>query len=132
MTAALSTTDAPTVTVRVPISLRRRGGRKLIITEGGQPTTPTKQQIDNTLLRAVVQAFRWKRLLDAGRFATISELAAAEKRNTSYVAHVLKLTLLAPDIVEAIIDGKQPKTMQLQPLMRALAANWNEQRNAPS
>jgi hypothetical protein len=129
MTAAFSTTDPSTVTVRVPIHLRKRGCRKLIITESGhQITAPTKPQIDSTLLRALVQAFRWKALLDAGKYATISELAAAEKMNISYVAHILKLTILAPDIVEATLDGKQPRGMLLQPLMRAIPADWNAQR----
>jgi hypothetical protein len=82
------------------------------------------------LLRAVVQAFHWKRLLDEGHHATVSELAKAEGRNISYVAHVLRLTLLSPDLVEAILDGRQPATMQVQPLMREVAADWRAQLSA--
>jgi hypothetical protein len=67
-------------------------------------------------------------MLDEGRYATVSELAAAHKLNTSYVSHILRLTLLAPDLVEAILDGRQPATMQLQPLMRGFAVEWERQR----
>jgi hypothetical protein len=72
--------------------------------------------------------FGWKEMLESGRFATVNELAKAEKINASYVGHVLRLTLLAPDIVEAILDGRQPSTMQLQPLMRkGFPVEWEEQ-----
>jgi hypothetical protein len=80
------------------------------------------------LLRAVVQAFAWKVQLDAGLYTTISDLAAAEKLNMSYVSHQLRLTLLAPDLVEAILDGRQPPTSQLQPLMRDMPLEWHRQR----
>ena len=75
-----------------------------------------------------MQAFHWKHQLDSGQFATISELAAAEKLDRSFVSHTLRLTLLAPDLVEAILDGKQSRTMELQPLMRRLPVGWDRQR----
>jgi hypothetical protein len=117
------------ITVRIPLAIKNRGGRKVVVSPDGQQTwTRSRPRVDNTLLRAVVQAFHWKNLLEAGQFATVSELAVAEGLNGSYVSHVLRLTLLAPDIVEAILDGKQPLTMQLQPLMRWLPVPWNDQR----
>jgi hypothetical protein len=100
----------------------------VVVSPDGQQTwAPIRPRVDNTLLRAVVQAFRWKSQLEAGQFATVSELAAAEGLNGSYVTHVLRLTLLAPDLVESLIDGRQPPTMQLQPLMRSLPAVWDDQ-----
>ena len=74
-----------------------------------------------------MQAFHWKQQLESGQFATISELAAAEKLDRSFVSHTLRLTLLAPELVEAILDGKQPRTMELQPLMRGLPVDWDRQ-----
>jgi hypothetical protein len=121
--------DGGTLTVHVPLAFRQWGGRKVIVSPAGeQPWTPRRANIDDTLLQAVVRAFRWKQMLDEGRYATVSELAAAHKLNTSYVSHILRLTLLAPDLVEAILDGRQPATMQLQPLMRGFAVEWERQR----
>jgi hypothetical protein len=121
--------DGATLTVHVRLAFRQRGGRKVIVSPAGeQHWTPRRPKIDDTLIQAVVRAFRWKQMLDEGRYATVSELATAHKLNTSYVAHVLRLTLLAPDLVDAILDGRQPATMQLQPLMRGFAVEWVEQR----
>src|SRR5690349_10798802 len=98
----------PTLTVRVPLTIRRRGGRKLVVApEGSAITVPAR--VDSTLVKALARAFRWRRMLETGRFATIRELAAAERINVSYVSRVLRLTLLAPDLVEAILDGRQPE-----------------------
>jgi len=121
--------DAAAVTVRVPLAIKNRGGRKVVVSPDGQPISATSRpRVDNTLMRAVVQAFHWKSLMEAGQFATVSELAATEGLNGSYVAHVLRLTLLAPDLVEAVLDGGQPKTMQLQSLVRAVPDFWDDQR----
>jgi hypothetical protein len=83
---------------------------------------------DNTLLRAVIQGFHWKNQLASGRFATVSELAVAEGLRGSYVSHVLPLILLAPALVEAIIEGPQSATMQLQSLIRSFPIAWELQR----
>jgi hypothetical protein len=116
-------------TVRIPLALRRRGGRKVIVSPAGeQQWTPARPRIDNTLIRALVRAFRWKHMLEAGEFATVSELAAAEKLDRSFVSHVLQLTLLAPDIVEAVLDGQQSPTVQLQALIKGIPVEWERQR----
>jgi hypothetical protein len=85
---------------------------------------------DITLIKALARAFRWRRMLESERFATINELAAAEKINSPYVARVLRLTLLAPDIVEAILDGRQTEGMTLPGLMDDVDAEWTAQRLA--
>src|SRR3954452_20619717 len=100
----------------------------LVSPVGAEPRASLRPRIDNTLLRAVVQAFHWKHQLEGGQFATINELAQAERLDRSFVSHTLGLTLLAPDLVEAILDGSQPRTMELQPLMRGLAVEWEWQR----
>nr|WP_246522812.1 hypothetical protein [Neoroseomonas eburnea] len=81
---------------------------------------------DTTLVKAIARAFRWRRMLESGRFGTINELAAAEKINSSYVSRVLRLTLLAPDLVEAILDGRQPQGMTLPRLVEDVAVEWRD------
>jgi hypothetical protein len=68
-------------------------------------------------------------MLENGTHATIAEIAAAEKINESYVGRILRLTLLAPDIVEAILDGRQPVEMTLALLMRPFSTLWEAQRS---
>ena len=80
------------------------------------------------MVKALARAFRWRRMMEAGRYGTINELAAAEKINSSYVSRLLRLTLLAPDIVEAILDGRQPEGMTLPQLMEGETTEWADQR----
>jgi len=115
------------LTVRVPLAARKpRGGRKLILTPGGVTNRGTTAA-DTTLVKALARAFRWRRMLETGRYGTIDELAAAEKINSSYVSRLLRLTLLAPDIVEAILDGRQAEGITLPGLMEGVAVVWDEQ-----
>ena len=121
--------DGTLLTVSIPMAIRKRGGRKVVVSAAGaEPWAPSRPRIDNTLLRALVQAFHWQHELESGKHATISELAAAEKLDRSFVSHMLRLTLLAPDLVEAILDGRQPQTVQLQPLVRGFPVEWERQR----
>jgi hypothetical protein len=113
---------AQTLTVVVPLRVKPRGGRKAMVTPG---VLALERRQDVTLIKAVARAFRWRRMLETGRFATINELAAAEKINSSYVSRVLRLTLLAPDIVEAILDGRQPEGMTLPGLMDGVTMEWD-------
>jgi hypothetical protein len=76
---------------------------------------PIYRHDDNAMVKAIARAFRWRGLLEKGAHATIAEIAAAEKINESYVGRILRLTLLAPDIIEAILDGRQPTAMTLAP-----------------
>ena len=115
---------AQMLTVRVPLAVRKaRGGRKLMIAPDGMAPRGTSAA-DTTLVKALARAFRWRRMMEAGRFATINELAAAEKINSSYVSRLLRLTLLAPDIVDAILDGRQPEGMTLPALMEPFSVEW--------
>ena len=75
----------------------------------------------------MARAFRWRRILKAGRYNKIDELAAAEKINSSYVSRLLRLTLLAPDLVEAILDGRQPEGVTLLGLLEGVPVVWGEQ-----
>jgi len=99
-----------TITVTVPFVIRKRGGRKLVITPDGTAATPTtRARIDSALLKALVRGFRWRKLLETGDFATIEEIAEGENINPSYVNRLLRMTPLAPQIVKAIIAGRQPE-----------------------
>jgi hypothetical protein len=122
---------APThITVRVPLRIRRRPGRKTVV----QPLTPAGAETaiptraDPALVKALARAFRYQKLLDQGRYASITEMAAAEKLDRGYLGRLLQLTLLAPDIVEAIIDGRQAEGVTLPRLMEAMPSDWSEQR----
>src|SRR5215204_6764641 len=91
----------------IPMAIRKRGGRKVVVSPAGAELwAPSRPRIATTLLRAVVQALHRKQLLDSDQFATISELAEAEKLDRSFVSHILRLILLAPELVEAILDDK--------------------------
>lgn len=85
------------------------------------------RKADNTLVKALARAFRWKRLLESGEFATIAELAQREGIAPSYMTRVLRLTLLAPDIVEAILDGKKGPEVTLVRMFEPFPANWDSQ-----
>ena len=116
-----------TVTIEVPFAIRKRGGRKQVITpDWASACVSPRARIDNTMVKAIARAFRWRRLLETGTYVTFDEIAKAEKINPSYVSRVLRLTLLAPAIVEAILDGRQPADMTLSVLMQPFAVLWAE------
>ena len=113
-----------TVTLHVPFRVVKRGGRKeMQLPEG--PAAP--RRADSSLVKALARAFRWKRMLESGEFATIAELAEREGIASSYMTRVLRLTLLAPDIVGAILDGKQGPEVTLARLMEPFPLEWEAQ-----
>ena len=117
------------ITVRVPITIRQRGGRKLVVTpDAGAGWAPQRARIDSTLIKALARAHRWKQMLDDGRYGSVSELATAEKLDRGYLGRILTLTLLAPDIVEAIMDGGQPAELGVHVLREGFPVEWGEQR----
>lgn len=121
---------AQVLTLRVPLAVRKRGGRKLVVTPGST-MNHGPAGADTTLVKALARAFRWRRMMETGRYSTIDELAAAEKINSSYVSRLLRLTLLAPDIVGAILDGRQPDGMTLPGLMEPFPVEWYRQACSP-
>ena len=121
-------TSAASITVRVPLTVRRRPGRKTVVTpvlQNGEAEVPTRA--DPAVVKALARAFRYQRLIDDGRYASISGMAAAERIERGYLGSLLRLTLLAPDIVEAILGGRQPPELRLPRLMEPLPAEWNRQ-----
>lgn len=115
-----------TVTLHVPFRLVKRGGRKEMLLPTGASAQRTR--VDSTIMKALARAFRWKRMLDSGEFATVTEIAAHEKLSFTYVSRVLRLSLLAPDIVDAIVAGHQPPEMSLANLLEEIPTEWRRQR----
>ncbi|MBA3520346.1 MAG: hypothetical protein H0T75_22515 [Rhizobiales bacterium] len=123
--------DQSTVTISLPLAIRSRGGRKQVVSPDGSPTWPAQSaRIDTTLVKALARAFRWRRLLEDGVYATIAELAAAEKINASYVSRVLRLTVLSPDIVDAILHRQHTPELTFARLFRPFPADWEGQAGA--
>ena len=117
-----------TVTVTVPFAIRKRGGRTLVITPDGMAAAPTpRSRVDSALLKALARGFRWRKLLEKGDFSTIEEIADAENINPSYISRVLRLTLLAPEIVAAILAGTQPAGLTRAEVMKPFPLEWQRQ-----
>ena len=120
-------TTATSITVRVPLKIRRRPGRKTVVMpvvrEGGDAAITTRD--DPALVKALARAFRYQRLLDEGRYGSISEMAEGEKIERGYLGCLMRLTLLAPPIVEAILDGRQPEGITLPALMEPFPLEWD-------
>jgi hypothetical protein len=118
--------DGNTLVVRIPMQFQRRGGRKRIVAPDGSDIVPaTKPQPNSTPIKALARAWRWQQLLDSGVYTRVAELADAEHINRSYVCRVLRLMLLAPVIVERILDGRA--IVGLPHLMKPFPVEWDEQ-----
>ncbi len=123
--------EAASITVRVPLAIRRRPGRKTVVTPVvGAPEAAVPVRADPALVKALARAFRYQRLLDEERYASISEMAKAEKIERGYLGSLLRLTLLAPDIVEAVLDGRQTPELGLSGLLAPLPVEWGRQRES--
>ena len=121
--------EVGTLIIRVPVQFKRRGGRKLIITpEGATEAVAAPTNIDDTLVRTLVKAHRWRRRLETGKAKSITDLAEQEKMTIAYVAKLWPLTCLAPDIVAAILDGRQPRGLSVNRMLQNIPESWNEQR----
>lgn len=107
------------------MALRKRGGRKVVQAPDGTASgQPRPSGVDHAMVKALARAFRWRNLLETGAHGTVAEITAAERINPSYVSRMLRLTLLAPDIVETILDGRQPAGTTLVALLRRFAVAW--------
>lgn len=128
-TAVTVSRDGDAITVHVPLTFAKRGGRKqIVLPDGPLSWAPPRARMDNTMVKAIARAFRWRKQLETGVYTTIEEVAAAEKINTSYVSRVMRLTLLAPSIIEAILDGRQGPEITLAKLMKPFPVEWEKQR----
>ena len=129
MKKATVSADGETITVHIPLTFRKRGGRKLVVTPDGAEWAP-RPRVDNPMVKVLARAFRWRRMLDDGVHGTIEDLATARRLPPSYVSRILRLTLLAPEIVEAILDGRHPAEMGLDDLLPGFPLEWESQRRS--
>ena len=120
--------EVETLTIRIPMRLQRRGGRKLIMMSEGASAPVPKPRRDETLVRALVKAHRWRRRIESGQARSITDLAEQEDVTVAYVCRLLPLTCLPPDIVEAMLDGRQPKGLRLAEMLGNGSVGWVEQR----
>jgi hypothetical protein len=116
------------VTVQVPLAFRKRGGRKRVLAPDGVTSTAAPQaRVASTLVKAIARAHRWQAMLESGDYGSIGELAAAERINPSYLARVLRLTLLAPEVVESVLDCRSEETFTIELVMRPFPSLWGAQ-----
>jgi hypothetical protein len=123
--------DGSYVDVFVPLTFKRFGGRKTIVAaDGSPPVAGGSRATDRTLIKALARAWRWQTLLDEGVYGSIAEMADKEGINRSYLSRTIRLSLLAPDIVDTILNGTQPATLQLSDLEGPFSIDWVQQRAA--
>ncbi|MDD1522262.1 hypothetical protein DCG74_02770 [Bradyrhizobium sp. WBAH42] len=121
--------DGCELVVSIPVDFRQSGGRKqIVVPAGADAWTSPRSRPSNSIITALAKAHRWRRLIETGCYASAAELSKREAVNESYVCRVLRLTLLAPDLIQAILDGKQPKTVELKTLLKPFPHNWSAQR----
>jgi hypothetical protein len=129
MSASVKLTGAGrTLIIHLPLPPRPRGGRKLVVGPGGIAWTGRRMVVDNAIIKALGRAHRWKAMLESGEFASVTELAKAEKINLSYLCRILRLTLLAPDITEGVMNRRSLGGLQLADFLGRMPVIWAEQR----
>ena len=121
-------TEGSSEVTDIPMSFRPRGGRTVIVLpDGSRGVVRREATIDNTMIKVIARGFRWQRLLYDGTYATIEDLAAAEKINPSYVSRILRLAYLSPVVVQAILDGKHPAWLTMRHLLEPFPSDWKQQ-----
>ena len=122
------TADKRTIVVTIPIDLRRTGARKQILAPANLLLSPSRPRPNETIIRALARAFHWRQQIETGVVHNARALAEREKMDPSFLARTLRLTLLAPDIIDAILDGRQPKELSLADLMKGFPEVWEDQK----
>jgi hypothetical protein len=120
-------TTATSITVRVPLAIRRRPGRKTVVTPVADGVAPVITRADPALVKALARGFRYQRMLDVGRYASVTEMAATERLERGYIGSLLRLTLLAPEIVEGILNGQDVGSIGLSELLEPFPGEWSRQ-----
>jgi hypothetical protein len=117
------------INIHIPFAVKRRGGRKLILSpDGDNPVFAAKPRQDNSLLKVLVRAYKWREHYDEGKYKSLDALAEKLDVNKSYLARVMRVNLLAPDIKESILNGTQPRTMTVTDVLKPFPESWQEQR----
>ena len=127
MHTTVVTVQKDIISIKVPIKIKRYGGKKMMILPEGAESTPPQQKPDETMVKALSKAFFWQKQIDQGQYRSIDDLASKKKINASYVSRILRLNLLAPQIKQAILDGTHPRGLSLQDMQSPFPDIWNEQ-----
>ena len=126
----LTLTETGNLQIHVPMRIRRMRGRKMIFApqalDGDVPDGPSAVQA--AVVQALGRAFSWAEAIESGEVHSISDLARNLDVDNSYVVRILKLTTLAPDIIEAILHGEEPSGLSLAQLIRTFPMDWERQR----
>ncbi|MBF0214282.1 MAG: hypothetical protein HQM00_12110 [Magnetococcales bacterium] len=118
--------DGKMLSIFIPVQFKRRGGRKMIVAPDG--VVGMRAERDESMIQAVAKAWKWRQMLDRKEVLSLSEIAAKEKIGGTYAARIYDLSLLAPDIVEAILDGRQPVGLSLREFAKGIPLAWEEQK----
>jgi hypothetical protein len=117
------------ISIEIPMAFKKRGGRKVIVLPDGSHGHPMPAAtIDNTMIKSIARAFRWQKLLENGTYTCLDDIARTEKIGASFVSRYYRLVLLAPDIVDAILDGRQPAQLTMKELLEPFPVEWKGQR----
>ena len=115
-------------TTHISMTFRPRGGKTVIVLpDGSRGVVRREATIDNTMIKVIARGFRWQRLLYDGTYATIEDLAGAEKINPSYVSRILRLAYLSPTVVQAILEGSHPAWLTMKDLLEPFPMDWKQQ-----
>lgn len=118
------------ISIEIPMTFKKRGGRKVIVLPDGSHGHPSPAAtIDSAMVKAVARAFRWQNLLENGTYGCLEDIAKAERTDSSFISRVIRLTSLAPDIVDAILAGQQPAYLTMKILMGPFPVEWDRQRD---
>ena len=117
------------ISIEIPMTFKKRGGRRIIVLPDGSHGHPMSAvTIDNAMVKAIARAFRWQKLLENGTYSCLDEIAKAERIGPSFISRIIRIASLAPDIVDAILDGRQPAHLTLKHLMTAFPVEWEMQK----
>ena len=119
--------DGDAIVVRIPVRFYRRNGRQMVLTQGENGQAAPERETNGSLVSALAKAYRWQEQLESGEYAGLEDLAAANGVDRTYVGRILRLTSLAPNVVERILDGDEPEGISLARLRENLPAVWQEQ-----
>lgn len=115
----------------VPLAIKRRHSSKLIVPPAGTTFVRTTSTFDLPLIRTIGKAFFWQKMIDTSEVANATELARRFKLEPGWVSEVLRMTRLAPDIIRAILEGRQPRHLNLHAMrgrQTEIPLDWDEQR----
>ena len=118
----ISVLDNGNVLVTVPITLRFRSGRKRVFFSANDAI-----EVD-PLVMNIARAFRWQKLIDSGVYRNANELAKAIGKDHAFVARTMRLTLLAPEIVHAILAGTLKRDIPIENFRKEMPIRWEDQK----